>query len=125
MALYAHSFNFNGTSSETFQLRLVGFSNDSPLTTLYEKSVIKGEISMYHPMPVRKGLKYSDVLKINISVVKNDASPFTDSELREIRRWLNGSSEPERLYISRPLCINICFISVIFRDGCLIKPYRI
>lgn len=110
MALYAHSFNFNGTSSETFQLRLVGFSNDSPLTTLYEKSVIKGEISMYHPMPVRKGLKYSDVLKINISVVKNDASPFTDSELREIRRWLNGSSEPERLYFSG--CENEIFESV-------------
>ena len=26
MALFAHSFNFNGTSSETFQLRLVGFA---------------------------------------------------------------------------------------------------
>ena len=48
MALFAHSFNFNGTSSETCQLRLVGFDNDSPLTTLYEKSVIKGDIHIHH-----------------------------------------------------------------------------
>ena len=86
MALFAHSFHFNGTSSETCQLRLVGFDNDSPLTTLYEKSVIKGDIHIHHPIPVRKGMKYSDVLKIQISVVKEDGSVITDSELRRIRR---------------------------------------
>lgn len=110
MALFAHSFNYNGTSSETFQLRLVGFDSDSPLTTLYEKSVIKGNMGRYQPIPVRKGLKYSDVLKINISVVKKDGSVITDSELRELRRWLNGSAEPKRLYFSG--CENEIFESV-------------
>ena len=110
MALFAHSFNFNGTSSETCQLRLVGFDNDSPLTTLYEKSVIKGDIHIHHPIPVRKGMKYSDVLKIQISVVKEDGSVITDSELRRIRRWLNGCNEPKRLYFTG--CENEIFESV-------------
>lgn len=110
MALFAHSFNFNGTSSETFRLRLVGFDSDSPVTTLYEKSVIKGNINMHHPIPTRKGLKYNDVLKINISVIKEDGSIITDSELRRIRRWLNGCNEPKRLYFSG--CENEIFESV-------------
>ena len=110
MALFAHSFHFNGTSSETCQLRLVGFDNDSPLTTLYEKSVIKGDIHIHHPIPVRKGMKYSDVLKIHISVVKEDGSVITDSELRRIRRWLNGCNEPKRLYFTG--CENEIFESV-------------
>lgn len=98
MALFAQSFNYHGVSSEAFHLDLVAFENDSPLTALYEKSTIKGDIRMHHPIPVRQGMKYTDLLKVHISVVKSDGSYITDSELRQLCRWLNGSNSPERLY---------------------------
>lgn len=72
MALFAQSFNYHGVSSEAFRLELVAFENDSPLTALYQKSAIKGDIRMHHPIPVRQGMKYTDVLKINISLIKSD-----------------------------------------------------
>lgn len=84
MALFAQSFNYHGVSSEAFRLELVAFENDSPLTALYQKSAIKGDIRMHHPIPVRQGMKYTDVLKINISLIKSDGSCITDAELRQI-----------------------------------------
>ncbi|MFR0986717.1 MAG: phage tail domain-containing protein [Frisingicoccus sp.] len=68
-------------------------SADDPV----RKVCIRGDVSIHHPIPIRKGLKYSDVLKIHISVVKMTVLSYR-FELRQIRRWLNGCNEPKRLY---------------------------
>lgn len=93
MSVFGKSFNFNNQSSTDYSIILVSF--EAPGATRengLNKTILKGEITPYRPVPNYYTDKYSDVLKFSISVVKADREPFTQDEYRKLVSWMTNVS---------------------------------
>jgi hypothetical protein len=95
MSSYHTSFNYLGKNSyKDFNLQIIHFDNgDSGETDSY-----MSQESIYTDSPrgtkrTMYGSKYSDVARLDITVMKPDSKEFGIEKTREIYKWLTGATQ--------------------------------
>lgn len=91
MNLFCDSFEINGVSSSSLGLCVVAFDFDDSVDTAQSLDVNSARVGL-NPRSKLLSLKYSDVLKFSISVIKSDSSPFTVLNSEQIHRWLTTNN---------------------------------
>ena len=82
------TFNFDGVSSDQYNLAIGWTSNDDEIETGLELEIVKGEVNMVRHRANQYGVYYSSVLPIDFIIFHRDFTPFTQAESRAINRWL-------------------------------------
>lgn len=100
LSVYGKTFNFNGQSSDVFNLVLCDFDTPSPTKeTGLNLTINKGAIIPGRPLPNFYTAQYTDVLKFQMSFIKCNMEPFSQNEYRQVAQWLHSPASYSLLYI--------------------------
>lgn len=92
MASYHTSFTYNGLNSATDKnLIVAAFEPDDGLKDTFLSMDIISDDYYDGTKKYNYGSKYNTTATITITVIKNDGSDFSLSEVRSLLRWLTGS----------------------------------
>lgn len=96
MAQFGKYFEYNGHTSQEYNLMLASFDEIDEYASGMERDVQRGEMNRYRFKPNHFGMSYSNTLEFDITFIKDMCNgadmAFTRSEYRAIVDWL---SEPE------------------------------
>lgn len=82
------TFNFDGVSSDQYNLAIGWTSSEDEIETGLELEIIKGEVNSVRHRANQYGVNYASVLPIDFIIFHRDMTPFTQAESRAINRWL-------------------------------------
>lgn len=94
--MFGEFFVYDGKSSADYDLVIGGFGSDDIEMGL-SRNILKGEQNKFRPVPNHMGTVYSDVLKFQVSLIKNpcgDNPVFSEDEVEEINAWLTSPDYP-------------------------------
>ena len=96
MAQFGKYFEYNGHSSQEFNLMLASFDEVDEYATGMEREVQRGDMNRYRFKPNHMGMTYNSPLEFEVTFIKDMCNgsdlEFTRSEYRRIVDWL---TEPE------------------------------
>lgn len=104
MAVFGKYFEFNGKSSEDFDLTIVSFDVLNSISMGLERNVNIGEMNFFRQRPNHFGATYTNPLQFDVTVVKNpdtsDRKFFTRSEIGQINAWLTSPRFPKLFHMT-------------------------
>ena len=97
----AHSFVFDGISSDNFNLVICWVNKEVDTSTNgLKKSVRKSESNVSRYVSNVYGSSVDENISFTFDIAKNDFLPFTKEESIEINAWLTQSNTPRLLHFN-------------------------
>lgn len=93
MNVFGKSFEFDGVSSDVYNIMLCSFDiQDNIRSSSISYTVLSGDITPSRPVPNFYNKKYADLLKFKIEICKKCETneTFTTEEQRKLIRWLTS-----------------------------------
>ena len=99
MGVSGRWFVFNGITSEYKGVRLVSFEAESSDYSNIGYTVSRSSLNSHRQKVYAHSRTYEEVLTFRLTVAKNDFTAFSQSEKRDIIKWLSGNNTQKPLYI--------------------------
>lgn len=97
----AHSFVFDGTGSDTFNLVICWINKEPDVSANgLKKTLQKGELNNARYISNVYGASVNENISFTFDIAKIDFSPFTKEESIEINAWLTGANTPRLLHFN-------------------------
>jgi len=99
MAIYGQYFTYDGRTLDTSYILVSLEPKNTTAATGLGRTIRKGEISPFRPVPNFYGTQYSDVLIFDFSIIRTDGNPFTQAETRDLNAWLTSPNSPRKFIL--------------------------
>lgn len=97
--LDVESFNYDGVSSDSYNLKIGWFEGDldNDTSTGLTIELKRGDMNMVRTEPNQYGAVYTDTLTFEFAVINKDKAAFTKEESHKLNAWLRGSNTYKKL----------------------------
>ena len=97
MAIHSKGFIYNGRSTSEFNVKIATIGSFDTHQDLGMTREVVRDRPIDSFMDIIYGSFYSSNLEFTITVIKEDESRFTNSEIRQLNKWLIGYNYPKKL----------------------------